>query len=355
MKSFAHKRVVKHIISIVFIAIIAINFLLFFSIKKHQTDTIENKEKLHFPNYSELPLSEFMKSYEAYFNNHFPYKYAYIKSHNVLKKVYLKSSTSNDDVVLGKNDWLFYNASIYDSTGLNEFCGFAPWTNKELNKITTNINAISTFCENNGIEFQLIICPSKQSVYSDMLPNHYKKINKNRYDQLYEIFHQYINLKHEFLSYKLSHSHLLYYKTDTHWNLLAGVIAGQKLRPHFPYVPSLTNIKIKDSLTNNGFDLANMMALKQFYVDTLYRITFLEKPHQKIPHLIIVSDSFLEGLYPSLEQMFDSISTRHLYNDGIPSAKQLIKEKPDVFIIELTERYKELLVGNIDSEYFYAN
>lgn len=356
MKKTFHIILRKNLAACVFLMIIFINGILFFLVPKYAIDTIENKDKLKFPSFDTMTVSGFMKQYEPYFVNHFPYKYAYIKTFNYLKKTKLKSFTSNDEVIIGKNNWLFYNASIYDSLGLNEYAGYKPWPNIQLDKIVSNIIAISTFCKNHDIQFELVICPSKQSIYPEFLPTIYQKKLNNRFDQLMQSLPNTINLKEVFSEYKAHHNQLLYYKTDTHWNLLAGAIAGQeisnKLSSNFEYINSLKNISIKDSAVTNGFDLANMMALKQFYRDTFYKVSFIDKPKQKIPYLIIVSDSFLEALYPSLEQLFQKIETRHLYSDGIPSAKKLLEEKPNVFMIELTERYKELLTGNIDTKYF---
>lgn len=239
---------------------------------------------------------------------------------------------------------------------MNEYVGYSRWSEPQFQKISSNIDAISKFCSKHNIHFELIICPSKQTIYNEFLPTYYHQQNENRLEQLYRRFPTMINLKNRLKKHKETHRHLLYYKTDTHWNLIAGAIAGsvlaERLSHKFPYINSLNNISIKDSAISHGFDLANMMALKKNYVDTFYRVSFLDTVKQKIPNLIIVSDSFLESLYPSLEQLFQRISARHLYNDGIPSVEQLLAEKPEVFIIELTERYKELLTGNIDSEYF---
>lgn len=356
MKATKHQAFFKNIIIVIFLTIISINFMLFFIIRKHDIDSIENKEKLKFPTYDSLGYSGFMTNYEAYFNNHFPYKYAYIKPLNYFKKVLLKSFNANDKVIIGKNGWLFYNSSIYDSLGLNEYCGYYQWNKNQIEQVISNVKTIHHFCIKNKIQFQLLICPSKQSIYSEFLPNYYNKKYDNRYDQLYHAFPEFINLKNHLLAYKKTSTKLLYYKTDTHWNLLAGALTGrllsQKLQQFFPNIANFKSISIKDSILSVGNDLANMLALKNCYTDTFYRINFNETNKNKIPHLMIVNDSFLEALMPSLNQLFFKITTRQLYTDGIPSPELLLKEKPDVLIIELTERYKELLTGNIHPDYF---
>ena len=336
--------------------VLVLNFILFFSIPKEKIDTIENKEKLVFPEYDTSGISGFMKNYEAYFTNHFPYKYSYITTLNYIKKDVLKSFNANDKVIIGKNNWLFYNSSMFDSLGLNEYCGYYQWNQIQLRKVVSNINAIKLFCKKNNIQFQLLICPSKQSIYSEFLPSHYLKKHNNRYDQLLKAFPDAINLKKLFLEYKKTSNKLLYYKTDTHWNLLAGSIANKalslKLSSSFSHIANFNQINILDSASCKGNDLANMLALKDFYSDVFYKVKFSENNRTKIPHLMIVNDSFIDALYPGLNELFSEITTLHLFNDGIPSPEILLKERPDVLIIELTERYKELLTWNINPEYF---
>jgi hypothetical protein len=41
-----------------------------------------------------------------------------------------------------------------------------------------------------------------------------------------------------------------------------------------------------------------------------------------------------------------------LYTDGIPSPSYLLENKPDVFIIELVERYKEILTNDIHADFY---
>lgn len=339
-----------------FIGVLCVNFILFFTVKKYEIDTIANKEKLSFPMYDSSGLSGFMEHYEAYFTDHFPYKYAYIKTLNYIKKVSLKSYTASDKVIVGKNKWLYYNASIFDSLGLNEHCGYYQWNANQLQKVVSNLKAIQIFCQKNNIQFQLLICPSKQSMYPQYLPAYYTQKQDNRYDQLHQAFPEALNLKNILLSYKKTSGKLLYYKTDTHWNLLAGAIAckaiAQRLKPYFPNIITFNDISIKDSAIDSGKDLANMLALKHCFADTIYQIQFNEKNTVKIPHVLIVHDSFLESLEPGFDYLFSKITKRQLFIDGIPSPELLLKEKPDVFIIELTERYKELLTWNIHPDYF---
>jgi alginate O-acetyltransferase complex protein AlgJ len=316
-------------------------------------DTVENKDKLSLPMFDSTGISGYTKQYENYFNNHFPLKYNYINWYNRFKYKVAQSNTANDKVIAGKDNWLFYNACIFDSLGLNEYCGYKNWNEQQYQKALQNIKGIKKWCTLNHIEFVLMIVPNKQSAYPEYLPTIYKKEKNNRYDALYSQLPNDINLKHVFDGYKKNHKTALYYKTDTHWNVLGSALAIQevtkKLQVKFPYITQFDNLVFSDSAIYEGKDLANMLALKQNYQDNAVLVSGFDQSKQKIPKLFILHDSFIESLYPYLNQLFDSVSEKGLFE--FPSPEQLLKEKPDVFVIELVERYKEILTWDIHPDY----
>jgi hypothetical protein len=346
----------KNSVAFVFLFVIFFNFLFFLILKQQKEDTIENQTKVSFPKYDSTGIKGFMKNFDEYFEDHLPYKYNYISFSNLLKAKVFYSLNSSNSVITGQHNWLFYNACVFDDIGMNEYTGYNNWDTKQLNKVIKNITAINNWCQKNNIKFELIICPNKHSIYSEYLPKCYTKKDKNRYDQLMESLPDLINLKEVFLNYKKKSKQLLYYKTDSHWNLFGGYLATnelfKKLKPGFPKLNNSNQISINDSLVYHGFDLANMLAIKNCYHDIYTDIHFSQNNDNKIPHLIIVHDSYLGFMGPSLNQLFTKITTRDLYSDGIPPPEYLITNKADVFVIELVERYKELLTGEIHPDYY---
>lgn len=346
----------KNSVAFVFLFAIFFNFLFFFILKHEKEDTIGNKAKAPFPKYDSIGIKGFMKNFDNHFIDYFPFKYNYISFSNLLRAKVFYSLNSSNSVITGRNNWLFYNACIFDSVGMNEYVGYNKWDNKQLNKVICNLNAIDNWCKKNNIKFELIICPNKQSIYSEYLPKCYMKKENNRYDQLMESLPNLINLKKIFLNYKKESKQLLYYETDTHWNLFGAYLATKelfkKLKPSFPKINNFNQISIHDSIVFHGFDLANMLAVKNFYYDIYTDIRFLQKNDNKIPHLVIVHDSYLGYMEPSLNQLFTKITPRDLYSNGIPSPEYLINNKTDVFVIELVERYKELLTWDIHPDYY---
>lgn len=346
----------KNGVTFIFLFFIAFNFLSFLIIKQESIDEYSNKIKAPFPKYDSTGIEGLMIGFDKHFNDNLPFKYNYILMSNYCK-VKLRALNSSNNVIIGHDKWLFYNSCIFDSVGLNEYTGFKPWNSGQVNKVARNITAIKNWCQKNNIKFELIICPNKQSIYSEYLPSNYSKTADNRYDQLMKAVPDLINLKNVFLTLKEQSKRKLYYKTDTHWNLFGAYLATkelyQKIKPFYPDLIDFNNVSFKDSVIPNGLDLANMLVLNNCYTDTYTDITFRsQNESKKIPKLLIVHDSFLSSMLPSLNQLFSEITTRHLYSDGIPSPEYLLKHKPDVFVIEYVERYKECLVWDIHPDYF---
>jgi len=245
---------------------------------------------------------------------------------------------------------MFYNAYHFDDIGgMDGFCGLKPWTNDELNTTLKNIHTIRNWCFNNGIEFILLVCPNKQSIYSDKLPAVYRQQRPNHYDQLMEADTSVINLKKIFLSDKKTIPYQLYHSADTHWNWLGGFLGcaevSKDLHKRFPYIPEFTFAAAAISKKDNDedCDLALMAALK----DTTQGINIFAKLNKPIPKklhkLFILHDSYYRYMEPIMNQLFDTIEQRQWYVYPI-TPKELLRDKPDVFIYEVCERYQDILL-----------
>lgn len=349
-------KLIKNIIPFTFLLFISVHLVLFLVLQKEPIDFVQNRENSLIPSYDTAGTTVYFKKWYRYIEDHFPLKNEYIKQSNLIKGVWFKSFNSKNKVIIGQNDWLFYNSCVYDDEGLDEFAGFDRWNPEQLKKVVENIKTIKKWCHKHNIQFEVLICPNKQTIYPEYLPTNYLRKHDSRLTQLKKELPEIINLENIFkVSRKENPSQLLYYKTDTHWNSYGALLAARELRkslvPHFSYIDDLS-ISLKDSVSLNGFDLANMIALKNKFIDSIPLVTFNNKSSQKIPSLVMVHDSFSGSLESSLNQLFTTITYRHLYTDGIPSPSYLLENKPDVFIIELVERYKEILTNDIHADFY---
>lgn len=349
-------KTIKNITPFAFLLFISLHLVLFLTIKKEPIDFVQNRENSLIPTYDTSGTTVYFKKWYHYVEDHFPFKNDYIKQSNLTKGVWFNSFNVKNKVIIGNNGWLFYNSCIYDEEGLNEYAGFDSWKPRQLNKVVENINTINRWCNRNNIQFEVMICPNKQTIYHEFLPGLYLNKHESRLTQLTNTLPEIINLETILkTSKKENPKQLLYYKTDTHWNSYGALLATKELRKRlvtkFPYIDDLS-CSIKDSVINHGLDLANVIGLNTVYSDSVPIVKYKNLESQKIPHLLIVHDSFLFSLNPSLNQLFTKVTPSFLYNGGFLSPQIILENKTDVFIIELVERYKDVLTGDIHPDFY---
>lgn len=106
--------------------------------------------------------------YEDYFNAILPYKRLMIRLNSTLH-YYLFNETTNEQVIIGQDNWLFYREAVDSS------CREGIFTDEKLAMIAQNLHNTETFLQSHGIEFVLFIAPNKETIYSYMLPDFYTK------------------------------------------------------------------------------------------------------------------------------------------------------------------------------------
>ena len=306
---------------------------------------------------------KFPKLFTNYFNDHFGLRKQFIVSDRWIR-FKLFGVSPNKAITIGKNNWLFYTPDVNYIDSVNAQ-GFSQG---ELEQIKNNLEKVQKDFKNLGINFYFLAAPNKQSIYPEFLPSYMKKIRpESRLDQLSEFLKNdkkiaFINPKNELLAAK--ETEVLYLKYDTHWNDLGAFIAYQKLFQRIS--DDFKNIKAKDindfeieekEVPNN--DLAQQMGVagkfkekemlfenkktraKTVFEDcpkayTLCPLKILEVHDNKLPKMVMFRDSFGVGLIPFIAEHFQR---SYFYWGSIPFSNSIIKkEKPNIVIMELTER-----------------
>ena len=165
-------------------------------------------------------------------------------------------------------------------------------------------------------------------------------------------------------------THDLFYKTDTHWNKLGAYYAYRAsmeiIKKDFPALQPVTAQSIDPGDYTNGGDLTVMMGIEHYPyyqpVDVKFNKTFtvvddtslfniVTKGRKDLPRAIIYRDSFGVALIPYLSNNFSFIRHVWITRRGMNYSKDkriitidvLLKDRPDIVIIELVERY----LGNL--------
>ena len=191
----------------------------------YENRTLASKPILVLTNINEYP-----KKYEEYFNDYLSFRNELVKLKN-LNDIFVFKNIISDRVLLGKNKWLFSN----DDNLTEKYMGIERYyfTKEELEKAKNNLIHFRDELEKKNIDFIFMVCPDKQFIYSEYMPDYIKrKSTKNDTDIFVEYIKNNTDIKvvypkEELLKYKDKYQ--LYYKYDSHWNTLGAYIGYTEL------------------------------------------------------------------------------------------------------------------------------
>lgn len=324
----------------------------------------ENRALTPFPSFDSDAddISEIPERFEAYYNDQFGFRNALIKGFCLLKYGLFNASGS-DNVLVGKNGWLYLQAD----RAVDCYRGVDPFTLEELQQWQKLMETRKAYLNDQGIYFLLVLVPNKHTVYPENLPDRFNKVNDfTRMDQLVEHLRQHseidvLDLRDCLIRGKEDFQ--VYERTGTHWNdagiLISCIEIVEHLQAHFPKLEPnpMENFDLR-SETTQGYGLARMLGmaeeLKEEQVDFIPKTTraqqkereahirnagikarVFEQDDDRLPRLVLVGDSFGARLGPVLSHSFSrSIYTWHIFDE-----KVIEKESPDILITEIAERY----------------
>lgn len=329
----------------------------------------ENRALAKFPKHPKdiKELKKWTNNFEKYINDNLPFRIFMMKNYNTLQ--YYLGASSNKRIILGKNGWVF---SDFDNV-INQYIGRSFLSVEKTKRFCNVIKKNADYFESKKIPFYFFIAPNKHTIYNEHLPNYANKIIKQKRN--FDLVRGYlkentkvreVNIRADLLEYKQKLPKL-YYKTDTHWNGFGGFVAYLRVisavKMHFKSLKKLSwnDIYTKEE-TKKGTDLSNIMGLwnnlkgvesnirvkknnriklerigkKQEYPAKETHI--IQTKNKSGPVLLLLRDSFSKAMIPYYEHSFSKIiATHHNYGDWDTSL--LLKEKPDVVIFQVVERY----------------
>ncbi len=321
----------------------------------------ENRKKTDFPSLNLKKPQLFVRKFKSYYGDNFGMRNTLLHSYLNLKNNVLEESPLPSKVIIGKDNFLFLGNSF--SNTLNESLGFDLFNLEELQKITKTILERKKWLETQNIKFYIAVAPSKHSIYREKLPFRFPKI-KTRKEQLLTylkdtIDFEIIDLGKQFQKQKTKNR--LYRRHDSHWNDIGAFYASQTLLNRIKLdfdikIISFSDYKI-DSIKKIG-DISKLINykkdvqlilkpnfLKNYQLDSIpkyYKNTNISESRytnntQKFK-ILLFRDSFSSALIPFLNESFNQ--TTYIWSHKFD--KELIKkEKPDIVVIEYTERYLE--------------
>ena len=297
----------------------------------------------------------------AYVNGRFSFRLEGITAWAGLNAVLFHTSTA-ENVLLGRDGWLFYAPTIHDYTG------DAPMTARELYCAARTLYLLQEYAENRGGDFLFTAAPNKNTLYPEYMPERTRLGGASNMDALYarldEMGVSYLDLRDVFASEaepsdllrdELAHSgEPLYFKTDSHWNAKGAALAADALLASLDCEGGYFANTVSAGNTHRG-DLYEMLypAGQSLEEDFTYapgfsftantenpdRVTITTENNAGTGALLCYRDSFGRNLYPYLAQSFASaeFSRRNEYTAAtLPEGGTLL--------IELVERNIRYLV-----------
>ena len=321
------------------------------------TDNHENRAYADFPDLLEDPAG-FAAGFDSWFNDRLPFKNQLKKVHSALNLA-LFNTTSSARVVVGKQDWLFYNN--YDAENpIDDIMGKSFFTEEELALIPDNIRKACGKYESSGTRFVLMVPPNKETIYSELLPSWLEKeiAEETRMDILFRrLENDGIGIcypKDALISEKEDHQ--LYYKYDTHWNKLGGYIGFRELCSFLGYdVPELSECELFED-DEYPRDLAELSGMSSVYVDDReFTVNYNPGVTVSIERnegydvyqgngpvdqtVLLVHDSYYESMIDYFARTFSTVvEVPRNYSDLYGNNYLIEMYDPDIIVMEVVER-----------------
>ena len=260
----------------------------------------------------------------------------------------LLSSSAEEDVILGKNGWLYYADTLDDYTGAD------PLSEHELYMAARNLRLMQQSCG----DFLFTLAPNQNSLYPENMPKMGAVKSRSDAQRLYEFCDSlgvnYLDLFNVFEA----EDETLYFAHDSHWNGKGAALAADNILAAFGKNGSYYGGDFSKETAHAG-DLFEMLypAGTDKETDPVYSPA-IELEYEGsgvrpdsiniVAHgsgegtLLAYRDSFGNNLYPYLA---DSFETAHFSRATAYDLTNL--DGVDCVLIELVERNIDYLITNI--------
>jgi len=321
---------------------------------------INDNGKIDIENIRNIP-----GSLDNYINDRFGFRNIFIK----LAKTFISASSYiNGDVIIGKENWLFYSNGIYGNN-ITDFFKINLLNNAEINRLINIINDRFEWCNSNNIKLIFLIAPNKHNVYPEYYPFERPK-GITRTEQIMAAMPD--NLKIDIiypcdvLIQNKTEELPLYFETDTHWNMAGAYYVFELLLDRIKHLFPETHFSKINFTTDISYDscgdLVSMSGFSEYGKRTIpdmhpvngwvnyYQYekndgvngVIIRNNDLSLPKGIIFRDSFFNALEPFTSTIFSS-AEYHWRPFTEADKDYILENKPDIIIWEIVERW----TGNI--------
>lgn len=311
-------------------------------------ETTENTELAEWPSILEdgKRNERYLSDVGAYFEDHFAFRQELVTINSFLRGKILKESTTKQ-VIVGKNDWLYYGGTLNDYKGENLI------SQRELHMLAHNLKLMQQYVESQGSRFVLTIVPNKNSLYDENMPYYYQKGSESNLKNAAEFFEAngiaYLDL------YKIfkEKEEVLYFQRDSHWNNQGALLAYNALmnylgKSHETYlnVPFHIEVSHEGDLDKMLYPLATTLE-EEYVYDKEWNYNYVNDVRDNMEDwietesvgkegtLLMFRDSFGESLLPFVAEEVG----KGYFSRLVPyNLTQIEQYKPNYLVIEKVER-----------------
>lgn len=354
----------KYINKIFIIIVLIIMILPFIFMNKdiQGISKLENRKLNKLPELDASCLSEPVRYFEGinnWYTDHVGFRDNMMKLNARFLMKYFRKSASKD-VILGKEDWLFYNGE--KGVSINEYMAKSLYNEDELKLILNNLEGLKSWCDNYGINLVLMIIPDKEHVYSRYMPDDIHEFNKQKnVDLVCDYIKKNSDINLIYLKDDLereSYNRQVFQKYDSHWNDYGAYIGYKAIQSALnKQARSFDEFSPKEYEALSG-DLAGMTLVNDMFAsytdyeidDSKYSECLYESDKGsrysifnnsgKYESIFFMGDSFRERLMKFLNYDYKKAFFVHRYEQNFAD---VLKEKPDILVYQLVERYVDEL------------
>ena len=288
--------------------------------------------------------TDFFSELDTWMTEHFPFRAEIISSNNLLKAT-LFGASDEDQVVVGKNGWLYFSQTLPDYFGENTM------TQAQIQQIATTLSLVDEFVTQSGADFVFAVAPNKNTIYPQFMPAHYQPgqgaTNLDRLHGLLQGKSFYVDLQGALVG----NAEQVYHARDSHWNNLGAWIAWRQIASAAGRKDNLFQEADYTWQQNWRGDLEDMIFpafsfmdwQADFDVDWTYQITSNFRSEEDIlittenskgkGRLLMFRDSFGNALFPFFAQSYEQA----VFSRAVPYDLRAI-DAYDTVIIEIVER-----------------
>ena len=296
---------------------------------------------------------DFLQDLSDCIDHRFAFRPEMITANRTVHAALLRDSTE-EDVILGKDDWLFYAQTLHSYEGLDNMTPRETWCAAHI------LSMVQDYCRKQGAEFLFVSAPNKNTLYGQYMPGRFPEgEGPSELEALYAALDGESVRAADVLTPLQKERDILYRKHDSHWTSRGAGLAGDVIltalgQPYTPFYGGGFSPVWEEpgDLYTMLFPTGTELDRDEQYVRPFsfaYDETFHSPQDVYIRtsrpgasgQLLMFRDSFGDALHPFLAEAFGGATfcRQNPYDLGL-----IAEEGADTVVIELVERNLRWLI-----------